>query len=87
MIENVLKERGNRYGEYVDNANISQELKMILNKGKSSLDNSHKEALHNICQKMARIVNGDPNYEDNWVDIIGYAQLALNEIGKTNVKN
>lgn len=21
-----------------------------------------------------------PNYEDNWVDIIGYSQLALNEI-------
>lgn len=29
---------------------------------------------------MARIANGDPNYEDNWVDIIGYSQLVLNEI-------
>jgi hypothetical protein len=30
-----------------------------------------------IANKLARIVNGDANYRDSWVDIIGYAQLVL----------
>ena len=34
-----------------------------------------KESLHMIASKMARIVNGDPEYLDNWHDIGGYAKL------------
>lgn len=41
---------------------------------------TRKEALDNICQKIARVVNGDQFYEDNWVDIQGYAKLALDYI-------
>ncbi len=29
-----------------------------------------------IADKIARILNGDPNYKDNWHDIQGYAKLA-----------
>lgn len=81
-IKNILDERGNRYGEFADNAKLSQALKydLIYFEGYNQLSEIHKEALDNICQKIARIVNGDPNYEDNWVDIIGYSQLVLNEI-------
>ena len=39
-----------------------------------------QEALDMIQHKIARILNGDPYYEDSWVDIIGYAQLALDGI-------
>lgn len=28
-----------------------------------------------IAHKIARILNGDPNYADNWHDIAGYATL------------
>lgn len=85
-VKTILKERGNRYGEFKDNADISQALKNRITHGKSyqELDTIHKEALHNILQKIARIVNGDPNYIDNWVDIIGYSQLVLDEIDKQN---
>jgi len=38
------------------------------------------EALDMIQHKIARILNGDPYYEDSWVDVIGYAQLALDRI-------
>ena len=33
-----------------------------------------------ITNKMARIVNGDPNYIDNWHDIAGYATLVEQEL-------
>ena len=34
------------------------------------------EALDMIQHKIARILNGDPNYIDSWTDIIGYARLV-----------
>ena len=41
-------------------------------------------ALDMICNKMARIVNGDPSYIDNWHDISGYATLVEQELNITN---
>jgi len=34
------------------------------------------------CDKMARIVAGLATEKDHWIDIQGYAQLALREIEK-----
>ena len=48
--------------------------------GWSRLNPSQKQALEVIADKIARMLNGDPNYDDNWQDIIGYSQLVLNEI-------
>lgn len=39
-----------------------------------------KEALEMIMSKMARIINGDPNYKDSWTDIIGYAKLIEKDL-------
>jgi hypothetical protein len=33
-----------------------------------------------IMHKIARIMNGDPNYRDSWVDIAGYAQIVADRI-------
>ena len=33
-----------------------------------------------IQHKIGRILNGDPNYDDNWRDICGYSQLVLDEL-------
>jgi hypothetical protein len=33
-----------------------------------------------ICHKMARIMNGDPNYSDSWHDIAGYAKLVADRL-------
>jgi hypothetical protein len=34
------------------------------------------EALDMIAHKIARILNGDPDYADSWDDIAGYAKLV-----------
>jgi hypothetical protein len=33
-----------------------------------------------ICHKMARIVNGDADYDDSWIDIAGYATLVAERL-------
>lgn len=83
-VKEVLKQRGDRYGSYNKVAFTSQHLKATLRNGNAwqdrKLSPSQCESLELICNKLSRIVNGDPNYLDSWVDIIGYVQLIVNEI-------
>ena len=80
-IQNTLIERGNRYGDFETHAAISQELKDVCCKyEKGNLTASHREALSMIMHKVGRIINGDPNYDDSWRDIAGYATLIVNQL-------
>lgn len=81
-IREVLNERGNRYGEYPDHAIITQNIKraMALGKNWDQLPDPMKEALEMTAHKIGRILNGDPWYDDSWVDIIGYIQLGVDFI-------
>lgn len=78
----VLQQRGSRYGEFKDNANISQQLKSVMYSSTNyfSLPNDMKESLQMIAHKIARILEGDPYYDDSWVDIAGYAKLVANRL-------
>jgi len=38
------------------------------------------EALEMIVHKIGRIVNGDPDVTDHWVDIAGYATLIAERL-------
>lgn len=87
-INNVLKQRGKIYGSYAKNAKLSQKLKDIIRDDISHtyIPYEQREALDNILQKIARIINGDTFYEDNWIDIIGYSQLALDAIREAKLR-
>lgn len=75
-IDNTLEERGSRYGEFISHAFISQNIKFAMRQGGwDSLTWDMKEALEMVAHKIARILNGDPNYVDSWHDIIGYVRL------------
>lgn len=77
-VESTLSERGNRYGDFSDHAVISQRLQDTMRdaQGWQKLSDDKKQALSVIADKIARILNGDPEYKDNWHDIQGYAKLA-----------
>jgi hypothetical protein len=77
-IEATLEERGKRYGQFEHHAQIAQNLQdaMRLTDGWSGLAPDQKQALTVIADKIARMLNGDPTYLDNWHDIIGYAKLV-----------
>jgi hypothetical protein len=80
-LEDILLKRGERYGTFASNAKISQDLKSILfNSRELEMEPDQLEALDMIAHKLARIVNGDPNYADSWIDIAGYAQLVADRL-------
>ena len=80
----TLTERGKRYGKFTDHAEISRRLKQATfqhaHKQGVLLTFDQQEALDMICHKIGRIVNGDPNYADSWVDIAGYAKLVADRL-------
>lgn len=86
-VQDTLNERQHTHGDFTDNAKIMQELKFTLRcePGWVDLTPVQKEALEMICNKIGRIVTGNHNEPDHWLDIEGYARLArdrINEIGE-----
>lgn len=83
-IDQVLDQRGTRYGPFEGHAKITQTLKtdirVALDERSRILAADQQEALDMICHKIGRIINGDPNYDDSWVDIAGYAQLVADRL-------
>lgn len=77
-VSNTLAERGARYGKFIDHSIISQGLQDVMRESHNwgSLDADIKQALTTIADKIARILNGDPHYLDNYHDIQGYAKLV-----------
>lgn len=85
-VDTVLDERGRRYGAFISHAEITQSLKRLaygyIPDDKLTADQI--EALDMIFHKIGRILNGDPNYADSWIDIAGYAKLVADRLeGKT----
>lgn len=83
-VNEVLQERGARYGDFKTHAEITIVLKQVLGdyslKLGKTFDDDQIEALHMIFHKIGRIINGDPNYADSWVDIAGYAKLVSDRL-------
>jgi hypothetical protein len=79
MIDKVLQERGERYGDYKSTAFISQTLKNTMRECRSwdRMTSAQREGLEMIQHKIARILNGDPTYIDSFRDIEGYARLMV----------
>ena len=79
-IKDKLSERGGIYG--LNYFQISQDLKKVIRESPnySTMPAPLQESLDMIANKISRILNGDPLYEDSWRDISGYATLALMEI-------
>lgn len=77
-VASTLSERGARYGDFTDHANICDEIIVVFEKYPTyhKLPPYMRQALRVIADKIARILNGDPFYTDNWHDIQGYAKLA-----------
>lgn len=81
----VLSERGSRYGTLMSNATISQGLKEILHNSSNwgAMPPDMREALDMIVHKISRIVEGDFDYDDSWIDISGYSTLIVERLHQT----
>lgn len=93
--EEVLADRGARYGKFETHAEITQVTKNLWRGNSVELsqeaaarvatrvDQMHAdqiECLEMIAHKVGRILNGDPHYGDSWRDISGYAKLVADRL-------
>jgi transposase-like protein len=83
-VDAILNERGSRYGDFMGHARITQTLKdfayLTLRNKQKTLAPDQQEALDMIFHKIGRILNGDPDYADSWIDIAGYAKLVADRL-------
>ena len=83
-VNQVLDTRAGQYGTFANGAALMQAIKRTMSEhaqkhGKTFADDQW-EALEMIVHKMARIVNGNPDNVDSWLDIAGYAMLVADRL-------
>ncbi len=71
----ILNEREKTHGDYERQARLSQDLKTRIRQEAHTLTHQQLESIEMICVKIARIVCGNPNEADHWLDVQGYAEL------------
>lgn len=75
----LLTERDKTHGNWERQAQLAQSLKMNIDHAQlpvRTLSKGQREAIDMICVKLSRIVCGNPNEVDHWLDIQGYARLG-----------
>jgi hypothetical protein len=83
-IDETLDERAKDYGKFIEGAEIMQMLKRMVHnyielRG-TKLAFDQREAIDMIIHKLGRIINGNPDKVDTWVDIAGYAKLVADRL-------
>ena len=83
-IDGTLDERAQDYGKFKDGAALMQGIKRLLadhaRMHNKTFADDQWEALEMIVHKIGRIVNGNPDKVDHWVDIAGYAKLIADRL-------
>ena len=88
-IEDVLKQREVTHGDFPTKATTIQILKNIMRDTEKWKDLSfaQQESLDMIMTKIGRILHGNPNEPDHWLDIIGYTKLISDDIEEQSKRN
>jgi len=83
-VDKTLDARAANYGTFKDGAELMQAIKRTMAAHAAKHDKTFAddqwEALEMIVHKIGRIVNGNPNVTDHWVDIAGYATLIADRL-------
>lgn len=80
-VRETLNERGARYGSFARNSEVFEGFMAIVNASPNAQEGKLSPAAYHALSmfgtKLCRILTGDPNYDDNWRDIAGYATLMV----------
>jgi hypothetical protein len=83
-VDATLDARAVDYGKFIEGAEVMQMLKRVvqnaLNNRDKTLAHDQAESLDMIIHKIGRIINGNPDVVDHWLDIAGYAQLVADRL-------
>lgn len=86
--ETLTDERGQTHGRFSNHADYTQSFKRVMyraeserkGRGQRPLTNKEREALEMIFHKIGRILAGQPEFQDHWDDIAGYAHLPGKDV-------
>ena len=80
----VLDARAEQYGSFMQSADTVIRIKGIMHnaiaRNEVHLYPDQLQALDMIATKLSRIVHGNPNHLDSWIDIAGYATLVADRL-------
>ena len=80
----VLDARAEQYGSFMQSSDTVIRIKGIIHnavaRNEVHLYPDQLQALDMIATKISRIVHGNPNHLDSWIDIAGYATLVADRI-------
>jgi hypothetical protein len=80
----VLDTRAEQYGSFMQSSDTVIRIKGIMHnavaRNEVHLYPDQLQALDMIATKISRIVHGNPNHLDSWIDIAGYATLVADRI-------
>lgn len=81
-LDTTIAQRRGRYGPLIESGEVAMKLEDYLRSlpGWERLAYDQREALAMVAHKISRIMCGDPDYDDSWVDIAGYAQNVVNRL-------
>jgi hypothetical protein len=83
-VDATLDARAVDYGKFIEGAEVMQMLKRVVQNALSNRDKTlahdQAESLDMIIHKIGRIINGNPDVVDHWLDIAGYAQLVADRL-------
>lgn len=84
-ITKTLLARNKTHGDFRTQGDIAQWMKDCVREYPHKwrgMQSYKRDAIDMILSKISRIVAGDSDHEDHWVDIAGYANLVIRAIEK-----
>jgi hypothetical protein len=86
-LHETLVVRGRNYADIRENSQVFATLMSNLGVDRPhGMSDTDFHCLANICTKLARMTTGSRLHEDNWLDLAGYAILALADIRQTKAR-
>jgi len=91
QVNATLDERQKTHGDYEEHARITQRLKMVVRSELRArggvLNFQQQESIDMILHKIGRIISGNPDYADHWLDIAGYATLIVRSLERQSASH
>jgi hypothetical protein len=77
--EALRTQRASTHGDFAIGATLAVNIMELIHAAPNwqKLNPVQKESLHMIVHKVQRLMTGDPNEDDHWNDIAGYAHLPI----------
>jgi hypothetical protein len=88
VIQEKLTDREAKYGDFSKLAAAIQAFKNVYRASPSwpQLTAVQREVMEMNLVKTCRILYGDPQHEDSWEDLCGYAMLATEEFARSRAQ-